>query len=47
MRNRLKIESAIGNAKAFLALQDEFGSFDAYVWRFVGGRPIVEPLDRH
>ena len=40
VRNRLKIESAIGNARAFLAVQKEFGSFDAYLWRFVGGRPI-------
>lgn len=39
VRNRLKIESAIGNAKAFLHLQEEFGSFDSYVWRFVGGQP--------
>jgi len=39
IRNRLKIEAAIGNARAFLAVQQEFGSFDAYVWRFVGGRP--------
>jgi DNA-3-methyladenine glycosylase I len=41
VRNRLKIESTITNAKAFLAVQKEFGSFDAYVWRFVGGKPIV------
>ncbi len=41
IRNRLKIEAAITNARAFLAVQKEFGSFDAYVWRFVGGRPIV------
>ncbi|MEB3323485.1 MAG: DNA-3-methyladenine glycosylase I [Synechococcaceae cyanobacterium] len=41
VRNRLKIESAITNAQAFLAVQREFGSFDAYVWSFVGGRPIV------
>jgi DNA-3-methyladenine glycosylase I len=39
VRNRLKIESAIKNARAFLAVQQEFGSFDAYVWRFVGGAP--------
>lgn len=37
VRNRLKIESAIANARAFLAVQEEFGSFDAYVWRFVAG----------
>jgi DNA-3-methyladenine glycosylase I len=41
VRNRLKIESAVTNAKAFLAVQKEFGSFDAYVWRFVGGKRIV------
>jgi DNA-3-methyladenine glycosylase I len=41
IRNRLKIQSAVTNARAFLAVQDEFGSFDAYVWRFVGGTPIV------
>jgi DNA-3-methyladenine glycosylase I len=41
VRNRLKIDSTVTNAKAFLAVQKEFGSFDAYVWRFVGGRPRV------
>jgi DNA-3-methyladenine glycosylase I len=40
VRNRAKIESAIKNAKAFLEVQEEFGSFDAYQWRFVDGRPI-------
>ena len=40
VRNRLKISSAIGNARAFLKIQEEFGSFDSYVWRFVDGRPI-------
>jgi DNA-3-methyladenine glycosylase I len=39
VRNRLKIESTISNARAFLAVRKEFGSFDAYVWQFVGGRP--------
>src|SRR5688572_9203918 len=39
VRNRLKIASAIGNARAFLAVQDEFGSFDRYIWQFVGGHP--------
>jgi DNA-3-methyladenine glycosylase I len=39
VRNRLKIESAVTNAKAFLELRQEFGSFDAYLWRFVEGRP--------
>jgi DNA-3-methyladenine glycosylase I len=41
VRNRLKVDSAIGNAKAFLAVQKEFGSFDKYVWQFVGGEPRV------
>jgi len=41
VRNRLKVESAIGNAKATLRVQEEFGSLDAYLWSFVGGRPIV------
>ncbi len=40
VRNRLKIRAAIANAQAFLKVQDEFGSFDAYIWRFVGGQPI-------
>jgi DNA-3-methyladenine glycosylase I len=39
IRNRLKIEAAIRNAEALLAVQKEFGSFNEYVWRFVGGRP--------
>jgi len=39
VRNRLKIESTLTNARSFLAVQEEFGSFDKYVWRFVGGRP--------
>jgi DNA-3-methyladenine glycosylase I len=40
VRNQLKIAATIENAKAFLAVQKQFGSFDAYVWSFVGGRPI-------
>lgn len=39
VRNRLKIASAVGNARAFLAVQKEFGSFDRYAWSFIGGRP--------
>jgi DNA-3-methyladenine glycosylase I len=39
VRNRMKIEAAVRNARAFLAIQEEFGSFDAYCWRFVDGRP--------
>jgi len=41
VRNRLKIAATITNAKAFLAVQREFGSFDRHVWSFVGGKPIV------
>jgi DNA-3-methyladenine glycosylase I len=41
VRNRLKIESAVGNARAFLALQRECGTFDRYVWKFVDGKPVV------
>jgi len=41
VRNRLKIASTVGNARAFLAVQREFGSFDAYVWRFVDGAPRI------
>ena len=41
IRNRAKIESAIGNARALLRLRDEFASFDSYLWRFVGNKPIV------
>jgi DNA-3-methyladenine glycosylase I len=41
VRNRLKVEAAVTNARAFLEVQKEFGSFDRYVWPFVGGRPIV------
>ncbi len=40
VRNRLKVNAAVANAQAFLAVQREFGSFDAYLWAFVGGRPI-------
>ena len=41
IRNRLKINAAISNARAFLKIQQAFGSFDAYMWQFVGGKPIV------
>jgi DNA-3-methyladenine glycosylase I len=47
VRNRLKIEATVGNARAFLAVQREFGSFDAYIWRFVGGRPMQNGYRRH
>lgn len=41
IRNRLKVKSAVTNALRFLEVQKEFGSFDAYIWQFVGGKPIV------
>jgi len=44
VRNRLKITSAIENARAFIAVRDEFGSFDAFIWRFVGGKPQVNDV---
>jgi len=40
IRNRLKVEAAVHNAQAFLAVQKEFGTFDKYMWQFVGGKPI-------
>jgi len=47
VRNRLKIGAAIQNAKAFLALQKEFGTFDQYIWGFVGGKPIQNAWKSH
>ena len=44
IRNRLKIASAVSNANAFLQVQKEFGSFDAYIWKFVSGKPILNKL---
>ena len=44
IRNRAKILAAINNAQQFLAVQEEFGSFDAYIWRFVDGKPIVHQI---
>jgi DNA-3-methyladenine glycosylase I len=41
VRNRLKVNAFVTNARAFLAVQDEFGSFDKYIWQFVGGKPKV------
>ncbi len=46
VRNRLKVESAVQNARAFLKVQRVFGTFDSYVWRFVGGRPKVNNRKR-
>ena len=47
VRNRAKIEATIANARAFLEVQREHGSFDAYVWQFVGGRPTQNAWRRH
>ncbi len=47
IRNRLKIAAAIGNARAFLKTQEEFGTFDAYVWRFVDGKPKQNARKTH
>ncbi len=41
VRNRLKVQATVNNARRFLEVQEEFGTFDAYVWRFVNGKPIV------
>jgi DNA-3-methyladenine glycosylase I len=46
VRNRLKIAAAVTNARAFLRVQEEFGSFDAYVWGFVGGGPLRRRVSR-
>jgi len=46
VRNRLKINAAVTNARAFLNVQAEFGRFDDYVWRFTGGRPVVNQWQR-
>ena len=46
IRNKAKIAAAINNAAKFIDVQEEFGSFDAYIWRFVDGRPIVHRLSK-
>ena len=46
VRNRLKVQSTVGNAKAFLAVQKEFGSFSEYIWGFVGGKPIQNRFNK-
>lgn len=46
IRNRLKIESAIINARRFLEVREEFGSFDAYIWRFTGGKTVLHRCSR-
>jgi len=47
VRNRLKIAATVANAKAFLELQKEFGSFDNFIWKFVGGKPIHNHWTQH
>jgi DNA-3-methyladenine glycosylase I len=47
IRNRLKIDSTISNARSFLKIQEEFGTFDAYIWRFVGGQPKQNARKSH
>jgi DNA-3-methyladenine glycosylase I len=47
VRNRLKIEAAVNNARCFLEVQKEFGSFDDYCWSFVGGKPLVNAWKTH
>ena len=44
VRNRLKVNAFVLNAKAFLEVQKEFGSFDNYIWQFVGGKPLVNKV---
>ena len=46
VRNRMKVESCVKNAKAFLAVQEELGSFDKLIWSFVDGRPVVNKWER-
>ena len=47
IRNRLKVQAAVNNAQRFLQVQEEFGSFDAYSWRFVDSEPVVSKLRTH
>ncbi|HET8551065.1 MAG TPA: DNA-3-methyladenine glycosylase I [Gammaproteobacteria bacterium] len=47
IRNRLKVESAVTNARAFLTIQEAHGSFDAFLWRYVDGRPVQNAWPRH
>lgn len=47
IRNRLKVESTITNARAVIELQQEFGSFDTYIWQFTGGKPLVNRWQSH
>lgn len=45
IRNRLKLSASVTNARAFIKIQEEFGSFDKYIWSFTGGKVILEPCD--
>lgn len=47
IRNKLKVNASIANARAFIDIQNEFGSFDAYIWRYVDGTPIINHWDAH
>ena len=47
IRNRLKVKSTVGNARCFLQVQEEFGSFDRYIWQFTGGRTRVNAFESH
>lgn len=47
VRNRLKINAVVENARAFLAVQHEFGSFDTYIWQFVGGKPLLDAKEQN
>jgi DNA-3-methyladenine glycosylase I len=47
IRNRLKVNAAVNNARAFLKVYEEFPSFDAYIWRFVGGKPVINHWPTH
>ena len=47
VRNRLKVEGAVKNARAFLKVQEEFGSFERYIWSFVNGKPLVNKFKAH
>jgi len=46
IRNRLKVNATVSNAKAFLAVQKEYGSFDAYIWQFVGHKPLINHWEK-
>jgi DNA-3-methyladenine glycosylase I len=46
VRHRKKVESVVTNARAFIDIQHEFGSFDTYIWSYVGGRPIINHYER-